>query len=130
MGGAPPPADLPANAILVRNKIDLTPTTKSPHGAIAISVHDGTGLAQLTEILADRARALTAAQAGPPLTRARHRAAIEESASHLAAALDMHWPEMRGEDMRLAMRALGRLTGAVGVEDLLDTVFGQFCIGK
>ena len=128
--GDTPPADLPANAILVRNKIDLTPTTKSPHGAIAISVHDGTGLAQLTDILADRARALTAAQAGPPLTRARHRAAIEESASHLAAALDMHWPEMRGEDMRLAMRALGRLTGAVGVEDLLDTVFGQFCIGK
>ncbi|GAA4503252.1 tRNA uridine-5-carboxymethylaminomethyl(34) synthesis GTPase MnmE [Gluconacetobacter tumulicola] len=128
--GDTPPDHLPANAILVRNKIDLKPMAAGPPDAIAISVREGIGIESLTNSLADRARALTAAQAGPPLTRARHRAAIEESAGHLAAALDMHWPEMRGEEMRLAMRALGRLTGAVGVEDLLDTVFGQFCIGK
>ncbi|GBQ27165.1 tRNA uridine-5-carboxymethylaminomethyl(34) synthesis GTPase MnmE [Gluconacetobacter sacchari] len=128
--GDTPPVNLPADAILVRNKIDISPPTTNRPDTQTISVHTGSGLAHLTETLANRARALTAAQAGPPLTRARHRAAIEESAGHLAAALDMHWPEMRGEEMRLAMRALGRLTGAVGVEDLLDTVFSQFCIGK
>ena len=42
----------------------------------------------------------------------------------------MELAELRGEALRLAMQALGRLTGAIGVEDLLDTVFNQFCIGK
>ncbi|MBB2155260.1 tRNA uridine-5-carboxymethylaminomethyl(34) synthesis GTPase MnmE [Gluconacetobacter diazotrophicus] len=123
------PDDIPADAIRVRNKVDLAPV---PAGAdaIGISVRQDTGMDALRTALAERAQVLTASSAGPPLTRARHRAAIEETAGHLAAALDMHWPEMRGEEMRLAMRALGRLTGAVGVEDLLDTVFGQFCIGK
>jgi tRNA modification GTPase len=37
---------------------------------------------------------------------------------------------LRGEDLRLAMRALGRITGHVGVEDILDAVFSRFCIGK
>jgi tRNA modification GTPase len=121
--------DTPAGAIVVRNKIDLEPVSAVTPG-IGISIRQGTGMDTLRAALAERARALTAASAGPALTRARHRAAIEETAGHLASALDMHWPEMRGEEMRLAMRALGRLTGAVGVEDLLDTVFGQFCIGK
>ncbi|MBB2189334.1 tRNA uridine-5-carboxymethylaminomethyl(34) synthesis GTPase MnmE [Gluconacetobacter azotocaptans] len=125
--GDAPPADVPQGAILVRNKIDLGP---APGGTIGISIHQDRGMDVLRAALAEQARALTAASAGPPLTRARHRAAIEETASHLATALDMDWPEMRGEDMRQAMRALGRLTGAVGVEEVLDTVFGQFCIGK
>jgi tRNA modification GTPase len=34
------------------------------------------------------------------------------------------------EDLRLAARALGRITGRVGVEDVLDLVFAEFCIGK
>ncbi|WP_342627385.1 tRNA uridine-5-carboxymethylaminomethyl(34) synthesis GTPase MnmE [Nguyenibacter vanlangensis] len=130
--GTAPPSDLPPGALLVRNKIDLAEHARhqSPEGALAVSVRQGTGMDALRAALADRARALTASRAGPPLTRARHRAAIEESAGHLAHALDMDWPEMRGEELRLAMRALGRLTGRVDVEDLLDTVFGQFCIGK
>jgi tRNA modification GTPase len=39
-------------------------------------------------------------------------------------------PELRSEDVRLALRAIGRITGTVGVEDILDSVFRQFCIGK
>ena len=38
--------------------------------------------------------------------------------------------ELRAEELRLAGDALGRITGAVGVEDLLDVIFGEFCIGK
>jgi tRNA modification GTPase len=69
--------------------------------------------------------------AGPPaLTRARHRAALQETAGHLARATDAGLPELMAEDLRLALRALGRITGQVGVEDLLDTIFSRFCIGK
>nr|WP_048856123.1 tRNA uridine-5-carboxymethylaminomethyl(34) synthesis GTPase MnmE [Komagataeibacter xylinus] len=123
----PPAERLDGDGVLVCNKTDLSP---APDGVIGISVLTGAGMDVLRSVLADRARALTAGRASAPFTRARHRAAIEETVHHLGRARMMAWPEMRGEEMRLAMRALGRLTGAVDVEALLDTVFGQFCIGK
>ncbi len=109
------------------NKIDQA---QAPAGTIGVSAVTGEGLTQLIDILSRQARRLTAHGGSVPLTRARHRAGIVEAAACLAAAASTPWPELRGEELRLAMRALGGLTGAVGVEDLLDTVFGQFCIGK
>jgi tRNA modification GTPase len=85
---------------------------------------------RLRALLADHVREMTAVQGPAPLTRARHRAALQEAAGSLDAALAAPQPELRGEDLRLALRALGRLTGQVGVEDILDSVFRQFCIGK
>jgi tRNA modification GTPase len=76
------------------------------------------------------ARDLTEAGGPPPLTQARHRAALQDAAAYLAGAERAELAELRGEDLRLAMRALGRITGQVGVEDILDTVFLRFCIGK
>ncbi|HST76314.1 MAG TPA: tRNA uridine-5-carboxymethylaminomethyl(34) synthesis GTPase MnmE, partial [Acetobacteraceae bacterium] len=76
------------------------------------------------------AHGLTDAAGPPPLTRARHRAALREAAERLAGARAAAWPELRAEDLRLALRALGRVTGQVGVEDILDTIFARFCIGK
>lgn len=132
-----PPDDLPAippeeDAIIVCNKIDLAPPPalldgRPVHG---ISLKTGTGLRELHTVLCQKVRELTAGSSAPPLTRARHRAAAGAAQTHLKAALQVDWPEMRGEELRLAMKALGRLTGEVGVEDILDTVFGQFCIGK
>ncbi len=113
--------------LIVCNKIDQAP---APEGSIGVSAITGAGLARLIDILSQQARRLTAHGASVPLTRARHRAGIIEAAARLADAANAPWPELRGEELRLAMRALGGLTGAVGVEDLLDTVFGQFCIGK
>ena len=110
----------------VLNKIDLA-SLAHPFG---ISARTGAGLDQLRAHLAAEAVRLTAAAGPPPLTRARHRAAATEALGHLAAAAAAPLPELRGEDLRLAMRALGRLTGAIGVEDVLDSVFRQFCIGK
>ena len=68
----------------------------------------------------------------PTLTRKRHRHALEEAARSLEAALATPGdrPELLAEDLRLALRALGRITGRVDVEDLLDVVFRDFCIGK
>ncbi len=99
-------------------------------GDVAISVHAGSGMDRLRALLADHVREMTAVQGPAPLTRARHRAALQEAAGSLDAALAAPQPELRGEDLRLALRALGRLTGQVGVEDILDSVFRQFCIGK
>ena len=73
--------------------------------------------------------------AGPPLASARHRAALADCAgalqrAHAAIVAGADSPELVAEDLRLAARALGRITGRVGVEDVLDVVFREFCIGK
>ena len=112
--------------VRVTNKIDLAPL--GPR-ACGVSAATGEGLDALEEILAERARHL-ALPAGAVLTRSRHMTALREAAAALGVAQDMALPELRGEELRLAMRALGRITGAIGVEDVLDTVFGAFCIGK
>ena len=68
--------------------------------------------------------------AAPPLTRARHREALIEVEQALGRALDAPEVALAAEDLRLAMRALGRITGTVRIDELLDVIFGDFCIGK
>ena len=121
---------IPANPghLVIANKADLG--QQGPDGALRISAKTGEGMDELRAHLAGAARQMTESSGAPPLTRARHRAALLEAASLLDAAEHADLPELRGEDQRLAMRALGRITGHVGVEDILDTVFSKFCIGK
>jgi len=64
------------------------------------------------------------------ITRTRHRAAVESCRDALVRAVSADLPELSAEDVRLAMRFLGRITGTVDVEDLLDVIFRDFCIGK
>ncbi|MGC6484296.1 MAG: tRNA uridine-5-carboxymethylaminomethyl(34) synthesis GTPase MnmE, partial [Candidatus Puniceispirillales bacterium] len=67
------------------------------------------------------------------LTRIRHQTAVTTARDALDRALDqplMTAPELMAEDLRLAATALGRITGRVDVEDLLDHIFSSFCIGK
>ena len=109
--------------------------TKSDQGgtsldALHVSARTGVGMDQLRDRLAQAAQDMTQAAGPPPLTRARHRAALAEAVARLQTAGDAALAELRGEDLRLALRAIGRVTGAVGVEDILDSVFHQFCIGK
>ena len=115
-------------ALQVRTKRDLG-TAEKP-GSIEVSAATGAGMDGLRDALAQIAQGMTQAAGPPPLTRARHRAALQEAMERLHAAREATWPELRGEDLRMALRAIGRVTGAVGVEDILDSVFGQFCIGK
>jgi tRNA modification GTPase len=116
------------DCMLIVNKADLG--LPGPEGALRISARTGMGMGALRDRLAQAARRMTESSGAPPLTRARHRAALLAAADHLDAAERAELPELRGEDLRLAMRALGRITGHVGVEDILDTVFSRFCIGK
>ena len=66
----------------------------------------------------------------PTLTRQRHRVALEECHAALRRAATAQLPELTAEDIRLASRALGRITGRVAVDEVLDVIFRDFCIGK
>ncbi len=110
--------------LVVWNKTDL-----KPHDGIAISLKTGDGVSGLLDLLQQRVQQKFAA--GPPaLTRARHRAALEEALAALERAHDALAPELLAETLRLALRAVGRITGRVDVEEVLDFVFRDFCIGK
>ncbi len=114
-------------ALVVANKCDLGPA--QPADA-SVSARTGQGIQALTDMLAERARDLVAATSNPILNQARHAAALIDASVALSAALDASLPELRAEDLRLSMRVLGRITGEVDVEAILDLVFGNFCIGK
>jgi tRNA modification GTPase len=126
-GSDAPPPDVRAD-LTVWNKVDLR-----RRDGLAISVKTGEGLDALIAALTAKVRdRLEAPGEAPTLTRARHRRALEDAAQALAAALAAPpaRPELLAEDMRLALRALGRLTGRVDIEELLDAVFRDFCVGK
>jgi len=122
-----------AAAVLVLNKADLLPAplqALSGHQLIAVSALTGAGIGDLLKALGIRAGALLAAGDQPALTRARHREALRECRELLGRGLAVATVELKAEELRLAVRALGRITGRVDVEDLLDLIFGEFCIGK
>ncbi len=94
-----------------------------------ISALTGEGVDALLAALASRIGRSYRSEA-PLLTRARHRQALEDAAAALRRSAIASLPELRAEDLRLALRGLGQITGAVAVEDLLDQIFRDFCIGK
>lgn len=103
-------------------------------GALAISALTGAGIEALVAALTERVAALFGASEHPVITRARHREGLEACSFELKRALaglrEGRSGELVAEDLRLAARSLGRITGRVDVEDLLDVVFRDFCIGK
>lgn len=95
-----------------------------------ISVKETQNLEKLTDYLTTRLKATFGQQDTPSLTRQRHRDSLEKALNHLDRSLNAALPEMLAEDLRLAIRDIGRITGRVDVEDLLDVIFRDFCIGK
>ena len=127
------------DTIIVVNKIDLAELgeklTVAEYDAIPISALTGAGIERLLATLANRVARSFGDMATPAPTRVRHRQALENCCNALTrakqtAAEHRQVPELMAEDMRLAIRALGRITGRVDVEDLLDIIFRDFCIGK
>jgi len=119
-------------ALVLVNKCDLAPAPAAIADvlAMAVSAREGIGLATLRDRLAEAALRLTGAGQGNQLTRPRHRAALTEAVTLLAEAEGAGLPELTAEALRAALFALGRLTGRMGVEEILDIVFRDFCIGK
>ncbi len=99
-----------------------------------LSCRDGGGFEGFLEALEAAVTARLQPGSSLVLTRARHRAALEDCAAalkrFLRAEVDELASELAAEDLRLATRALGRITGRVDVEELLDVIFAEFCIGK
>lgn len=118
-----------ANTLVVINKGDLLAQAPA-QGGLVISAKTGAGVPALLEALTEMVRTKVGGQGAAPLTRARHRQALEDCAAALQRARAAQLPELAAEDLRLAARALGRITGRVDVEEILDVVFRDFCIGK
>lgn len=128
---------------LVRNKVDLIEAAK-PNKPISIvsnigyrpfsiSAKTGTGLEELLQKLTDHARNHLGAAEPALVSRQRQRRALEDTVSALGRAVaegKTGREDIVAEELRLAARALGRLTGRVDVEDILDVIFRDFCIGK
>ncbi len=127
---------LDGDSLVVFNKCDLVPgpdrSDFDGHAALTVSAKTGTGMVALETRLAREVAARLERGAGEaaPLTRVRHRQALEDCAAALLRAKDAARPELIAEDLRLALRALGRIAGRVDVEDVLDAIFREFCIGK
>jgi tRNA modification GTPase len=100
-------------------------------GGIPISAKTGAGIPDLLAKIAELSSKLLDSKGNnAPLTRARHRAHLEDTVAALERSQKVPDRELLGEDLRLALRSLGRITGRVDVEDILDVVFREFCIGK
>ena len=99
---------------------------------LCISLKTGDGIFMLQQMLQQKVQHKLDGDGAPLLTRPRHRHALGEALAALRHGLDAppDQPELLAEDLRLAMRAIGRITGRVDVEELLDFVFRDFCIGK
>lgn len=125
-------------SLIAVNKTDLAAPalTGGPDGVavIGVSAKTGAGLADVLAAVGKAAAAGFEAAAAPVITRARHREALAECAAALEAfgrrRDRLARPEIGGEDLRAAARCLARVTGRVDVEDLLDVIFRDFCIGK
>jgi tRNA modification GTPase len=128
------PENISRNAWPVRTKADLIDSDSQRglrnQGFIVVSAKTGLGIDELIAKLSNEAERL----GGEPalVTRARQRHALAETVRHLEAVLLVPSPpeEFMAEELRLAARALGRVTGRVDIEEVLGEIFKNFCIGK
>lgn len=138
-------ADSPAAAIqhqgtapvwLIRNKIDIAadrPLAEEPAKAgFEISASRGDGLPELIAALVGFAQSYFGGREGGLIGRTRQRKLLEETAASLGRCIDVvgEGEELAAEELRTAAHSLGRLLGRVDVEDILDVIFREFCVGK
>jgi len=124
---------------LVRNKIDLvradggaTDGQGRPMAEFRISARSGAGLPELIAALVAFAQNYFGGSEGGLIARERQRKLVSDTADSLrrAIATDGKGEELLAEDLRAAAHSLGRLLGRVDVEDILDVIFREFCVGK
>lgn len=122
-----PAGEAPPGAVRIHAKADLGPP--DPAADIAVSAKTGAGIDTLIALLLDRSRALLPSENEVALN-ARHRAALAEALASLGEAQAAGDLLIAAEALRQARTALDRVTGRAGVEDMLDALFGRFCVGK
>jgi tRNA modification GTPase len=102
------------------------------HADFEISARRGDGILQLIAAMIAFAQNYFGAGEGGLITRERQRKLLQETAVSLQRSLSaiQEGAELAAEDLRIAARSLGKLLGRVDVEDVLDVIFREFCIGK
>ena len=127
-------AVIDASTFVVASKLDIIGSRFSEIGGIPVHYHvssvTGAGLDELEADLADRIAKCLSGVEGVVPTRERHRSALAEVIVALERFEQAELPELAAEDLRVAVHALGRITGRVDVDEMLDAVFRDFCIGK
>ena len=126
---------LSPQSIAVINKSDLLGNTRQEtHPQIAnpvfIAAQDGQGVDTLMALLRERIIQEFSLQNGSFITRERHRAMLQSSLTHLQKSLNPLPLELRCEELRLSAQYVGKITGKIQVDDVLDVIFSSFCIGK
>ena len=135
---AEPVHDGGAPVWLVRNKIDLVAgrlggdDETSARREFRISARRGDGLPELIFALVGFAQDYFGANEGGLIGRTRQRKLLQETATSLRRSVDVvgKGEELAAEELRTAAHSLGRLLGRVDVEDVLDVIFREFCVGK
>lgn len=122
------------NTIVVCNKADLAqnfvPEKICGIPPITLSTSTNCGVDNLIRTLKTRVESLVTAADTPIITRARHRQELAYVSGRLSSFLDGAPLELMTEDLRSATQAIARITGKIDVDDVLDIIFGSFCIGK
>lgn len=132
------PADGPqecpfADALIATSKSDLMDSDPERLSLMSISTRDGTGLPELVGELRERARTAVGDSAGALIVASQRQAAelgLAADALGRARRCGGDVLELRAEELRSACRALDRLTGRIGYEEVLGAIFSRFCVGK
>lgn len=127
--GEPEAGPAPPRAIVVAAKADLREGEATAHADVAVSARTGQGIDRLLALLEARARALLPGETEAAFN-ARHRSATATALDQLYRGVGEPDLLLLAERLRLARLELDRITGRAGVEDMLEGLFGRFCIGK
>lgn len=122
------PGEAPAEALRVGAQADRRALDRAAYDLL-VSARSGAGMDDLIGLLLDRAAALLPGE-GEAALSARQRAALDRLGEALSLARGEGDPILVAEGLRLARAAIDMLTGRAGTEDMLDSLFGRFCIGK
>ena len=129
-------------SLILMNKCDVgvvtddkrhTADRASEETVLSISAKDGSGLSEFETRLGEIIQNLNRTSSSITLTRVRHQQAVRQAVEHLEASLHLsvtNQTELVAEEFRSATSALSRILGHVDIEDLLDHIFSNFCIGK
>ena len=121
------------NTLKIINKSDLVGNHNVITGEknfVLTNSLTGKGLNAVLDFIKKRVSDELSLKENPALTQIRHREALTECTEALSRSLTAPQTDLKAEDLRLAARALGKITGQISVDEVLDIVFKDFCIGK
>jgi tRNA modification GTPase len=119
-------------AIYIANKIDLQQSNNiiNQENILNISIKENIGMDKLLEMIENFAKSIISPSSSPVITRTRYRYHLKECISHLQNFSIDNDLELAAEDLRMATSEIAKITGNIDVDDILDQIFGNFCIGK